>query len=175
MKNIAVIYKSKYGTTKRYAEWIAQELSATLMEESQVKPSQLQSYDVVVYGGGLYASGILGQKLVAENPCKRLIVFTVGLARPEITDYSSILEKNFPPELLAKTKVFHLRGGIDYQKLSLVHKGMMAMMKKMVTQKAGKEASGDEQAFLETYGGTVDFTDKKTIEPILAFVRGMIE
>lgn len=175
MKSIAVIYKSKYGTTKRYAEWIAQELNATLMEGSQVKPSQLQSYDVVIYGGGLYASGILGLKLVTENPCKRLIVFTVGLARPEITDYSSILKKNFPPELLEKTKMFHLRGGIDYQKLNLIHKGMMAMMKKMVTQSAGKEASGDEQAFLETYGRKVDFTDKKTIEPILAFVRGIIE
>lgn len=175
MNNIAIIYKSKYGTTKRYAEWIAQELNATLMEASQVKPSQLQSYDIVIYGGGLYASGILGLKLVTENSCKRLVVFTVGLAKPEITDYSSILEKNLPPELLEKTKVFHLRGGIDYQNLSIVHKVLMAMMKKMVTKNAGKEVSGEEQAFLETYGGKVDFTDKKSIEPILVFVKGMTE
>jgi menaquinone-dependent protoporphyrinogen IX oxidase len=173
MRNIAVIYKSKYGATKRYAEWIAQELDATLMDASQVKPAQLQSYDVVIYGGGLYASGILGVNLITENPCKQLIVFTVGLAKPEITDYSSILQKNFTPGLLAKIKVFHLRGGIDYKKLSLVHRGMMAMMKKRVKQKDEKEMSSEDKTFLETYGDKVDFTDKRTIEPILAFVKGV--
>ncbi len=175
MKNIAVIYKSKYGTTKRYAEWIAEELDAALIEESKVKISQLQSYDLVIFGGGLYASGILGVKLVTENPCKNLIVFTVGCAKPEITDFSNILKKNFTPELLEKIKVFHLRGGIDYKKLGLIDKGMMAMMRKMIMQKDEKEKDSEYEAFLETYGNKVDFTDKGTIEPIVKFAKEMVE
>lgn len=51
-KQIAVIYKSKYGSTKQYAEWIAKELDASLFEATNIKPSQLLDYDVVVYGGG---------------------------------------------------------------------------------------------------------------------------
>ena len=47
VRKIAVIYKSKYGTTKRYAEWIAHELDAHLFEASAIKPEVLSSYDIV--------------------------------------------------------------------------------------------------------------------------------
>ncbi len=169
MDNIAVIYKSKYGTTKRYAEWIAQELGARLFEASKIKPAQLSAYDLVVYGGGLYAGGIDGIDLVTKNPCKSLVVFTTGLANPSVTDYSDILNKNSPPELLVDTKVFHLRGGIDYKRLGIVHKGMMAMMKKMTAGKT--EISEEDKAFLETYGDKADFTDRDTIQPLVRYVR----
>ena len=174
MSNVAVIYKSKYGTTKQYAQWIADELNASLFESSEVKPSQLTNYDVVVYGGGLYAGGIIGVKLVTENPCNCLIVFTVGAADPDTTDYSAILSKNFTQDLLSKVKVFHLRGGIDYAKLSIVHKGMMAMLKRMVSKskKSGAEVSEEDKVFLESYGGKIDFTNKAAIKPLIDYVRG---
>jgi menaquinone-dependent protoporphyrinogen IX oxidase len=169
MASIAVIYKSHYGTTRQYAQWIAKALDAELFETSKMKPAQLSAYDVVVYGGGLYAGGIDGVGLVTKNPCKSLIVFTVGLADPAQTDYSAILNRNFTPELLAKTKVFHLRGGIDYRRLNFLHRGMMAMVKKMVAGKG--ERSEEAGPFLETYGGQVDFTDESTIQPLVSYVK----
>jgi len=176
MSNIAVIYKSKYGTTKQYAQWIADELNASLFEASEIKPSQMKDYDVVVYGGGLYAGGIIGVKLVTENPCNCLIVFTVGAADPETTDYSAILSKNFTQDLLSKVKVFHLRGGIDYTKLNIVHKGMMAMLKGMTaraTKKSSSEISEEDKLFFESYGKIIDFTDKTTVKPLIDYVRAL--
>ena len=41
---IAVIYASKYGATRRYAEWIAERLGATLLKRTAVKPAQLDEY-----------------------------------------------------------------------------------------------------------------------------------
>ncbi len=90
-KRALVIYSSKYGTTKQYAEWIAHELGAQAVPAGNVKPESLLEYDTVVYGGGLYAGGIAGVELVARNPCKKLVLFTVGLADPNTTDYSAIL------------------------------------------------------------------------------------
>jgi len=171
VSNAVVIYKSKYGATKQYAQWIAQALDAPLFEASQIKPAQLMSYDMVVYGGGLYAGGIDGVEFVAKNSCKSLAVFTVGLANPDITDYSAILEKNFTGDMLSKTKIFHLRGGIDYKKLGIVHKGMMAALKKMLEKKDISQLSGEDKAILETYGGKVDFTDKDSIAPLITFVK----
>jgi menaquinone-dependent protoporphyrinogen IX oxidase len=173
MKNIAVIYKSIYGTTKRYAEWIAGELNASLLEMSTVKSAQLMEYDVVVYGGGLYAGGIAGVKFVAKNPCKSLVVFTVGLATPEITDYSEIITKAFTAECLAKIKIFHLHGGMDYGQLSMAHKVMMALMKKKTEKIPLVERTSDDHALLETYGGKFDFTDKETIKPLVDYVRAL--
>jgi menaquinone-dependent protoporphyrinogen IX oxidase len=170
VKNIAVIYKSVYGTTKLYAEWIAEKLDASLFEASSIKPECLMDYDVVVYGGGLYAGGIIGAKLVAKNPCKSLVVFTVGLATPETTNYTDILAENFSDEKLKKTKVFHLQGGIDYRKLKTVHKAMMAFMKKRVEKKPVNERTSDDQHLLDTYGDKVDFTNKEAIIPLVEYI-----
>jgi len=174
MSKICVIYKSKYGTTKQYAQWIAETLEADIFEVSQVEPSKLSNYDVVIYGGGLYASGIIGVKLVTENPCKSLVVFTVGLANPDTTDYSQILTLNFSPELLQKIKVFHLRGGINYKNLGFIDKTMMSMMVKFKVKKIPKEERMEEdELMLETYGEKIDFSDKSTIKPLIDYVRAL--
>ena len=173
MKTV-VIYKSKYGTTKRYAQWIAEALQAPLFESSEINPSQLSDYDVVIYGGGLYASGILGVELVVKNHCKSLVVFTVGLSNPDTTDYTKILEENFSQEFLAKIKVFHLRGGIDYKKLGFIYKVMMFLLIKLKVEKIPQEErTREEQTMLDTYGDKVDFTDETTIIPLLDYVRGL--
>jgi flavodoxin len=53
-----VVYKSKTGYTKKYAEWIAEELSADILEVSKVNINILASYDTVIFGGSLHAVGI---------------------------------------------------------------------------------------------------------------------
>jgi menaquinone-dependent protoporphyrinogen IX oxidase len=174
-KGAIVVYTSKYGTTKQYAAWIAEALDADLVEAKTVKPEMLRQYPVVVYGGGLYAGGIAGVKLVTKAVCKNLVVFTVGLADPETTDYSAIIQRSFTPELARKTALFHLRGGMDYKKLGPVHSIMMSMMQGMIRRKAPSEQNAENQEFLATYGKTVSFLDKKSIEPIVSHVRKILD
>ena len=60
MKTI-VIYNSKTGFTKRYAEWIAEETGADCMELSAVNKknlSALPAYEAVVFGGWACAGSI---------------------------------------------------------------------------------------------------------------------
>ena len=172
MKKIAVIYKSKYGTTEQYAKWIAEELGATLLEESKVKPAQLADYDVVVYGGWLFASKISGVQLVIANECKALVVFMVGIMDPETVDTQSILSQNFKPEFLEKIKVFHLRGGINDEKLSFVHKNMLSMVINHAKKKAPSERTAEERSIVEASSGSKsDFTDKASIAPLVEYVR----
>jgi len=72
----------------------------------------------------------------------------------------------------SSTKVFHLRGGIDYKKLGIVHRAMMAMLKTMMTGKKPREEWTDEQKLLiDTYGDRVDFTDRRSINPIVEYIR----
>ena len=76
-----VIYKSKYGSTKQYAKWIAQEVKGDLFENSEVDVSDLQDYDNIVLGGSLHAVGIKGVKVLTENfdrlKDKQLIVLSL--------------------------------------------------------------------------------------------------
>ena len=171
MKKIAVIYKSKYGGAKQYAQWIANALNAELFEASAVKPTQLTDRDVVIYGGGIYAGGINGVKLVSENPCKTLVVFTVGLTDPQTTDYSDSLAKAFKPERLPQVKAFHFRGGVDYEKLSFIHKGVLSMVKKHAEKKPEAQRTSEDKAIIEAHGKKVDFADESAIRPLVEYVR----
>jgi len=171
MSKIVVVYKSKYGTTKRYAEWVAEALGAPLFESAEIKSSQLNDYDVVVYGGGLYAGIVDGAKLVTENFSKTLVLFTVGLFDPKVTDYAPILAKTFKPE--QNVKAFHFRGGIDYTKLNFLHKGMMAFVKREADNKRPDQRTSNDASIIETYNKEVDFSDKATIEPLVEYVKSL--
>lgn len=179
MNKIAIIYQSKYGTTAQYAKWLAEGLPSDLLERKNVKLEQMATYDTIIYGGGLYAGGLIGIDLLIKNfeeiSDKNLIIFTCGLADP--TDNKNTdaikegLKKIFTPEMQSKFKIFHLRGGIDYSKLGFVHKALMAMLHKVAKKKDVNTLSVEDKNLLETYGKIVDFTDKATLEPILTYVK----
>lgn len=183
MKKTAVIYESKYGSTKRYAQWIAEALSCPLFERREFPVQQLSEYEVVIYGGGLYAGGISGIKLITKNQTllsnKKVILFTCGLADPENPDnISSIrksLEKTLSPEMLNHIQIFHLRGGIDYPRLSFIHRSMMAMLRRMLLKKDADSLTQEDRQLLETYGKCVNFTDPEAIRPIINYINSITQ
>ena len=178
MGKTIVLYESKYGTTKQYAQWIAEELHAELSRAGDVRHDGLADYDTVTLGGGLYAGGVLGLSLIAKQfeqlQNKHIVVFTCGLADPNsAANVESIrkgMERTLSPDMMRKIHIFHLRGGIDYSRLGLVHKSMMAMVKKL-TEKNGEQQNQEDKQLLETYGKKVDFTDRATIAPLVQTVR----
>ena len=62
-----VIYKTKYGSTKEYGEWIAEDLGCSAVDAKSVKVSDLLAYDTIIYGGGLYAEIINGITLITKT------------------------------------------------------------------------------------------------------------
>ena len=131
MKSL-IIYGSQYGTTKRYAERFAEMTGFPVISYEDM--NALTGYERVIYFGGLYAGGVKGLK----NAVKRfslntkLIIVTVGLAdvcdKENISNIRNSISKQVPEDLLKSAFVFHLRGGIDYQKLSFKHKTMMTLL-----------------------------------------------
>jgi menaquinone-dependent protoporphyrinogen IX oxidase len=175
MNRCVVVYESKYGTTKKYAEWIAEDLSADLFERKAASADALTGYDVIVYGGGLYAGGVSGFSFIKNNfntiKDKRVLLFTCGLGDPEVPEnidnIREGLDKFMTPEMKNKVEVFFLRGGMDYSKLNFVHKSLMSMVQKTVARKDQANRTPEEIAMIETYGKVVDFTDRSTIKPLV--------
>lgn len=181
MNRIVIIYKSKYGSTKQYAQWTAQTLNCDIFEQQKFTPQMFKNYDIIIYGGGLYAGGINGISLITKNlellKNKKIIVFTCGLADPKnatnIKNINNNIDKAFDVQVKSKIKFFHLRGGIDYSKLSIVHKSMMAMLKHVLLKKDKNSLTREDKELLETYGKSVDFTDKSTIQPIISYIKNL--
>ena len=179
MSKTIVIYDSKYGHTKQYAEWIAKECSCAALPRKQASSATLSEYNTIIYGGGLYAGGVSGINLLTENfnllTTKNVILFTCGLADPEnkenVAHIREALSKALSSDMMSHFQIFHLRGGIDYKRLNLLHKAMMGMMCKMLLGKNPSERSAEDEELLRTYGKVIDFTDRQTILPLVEYVN----
>lgn len=84
-----------------------------------------------------------------------------------------MLYSKFTPEMKDNIKVFHLRGGIDYTKLNLMHKTMMSMLVKIVKKKDREELNAEQKEMIDTYGQVVDFTDKQSLQPIIEYIKNL--
>ncbi len=173
-KDIIVLYKSKYGSTKRYAYEISEKLSCKCLNISDLKNIDLENYDTVVYGGGLYASGIYGVKKLKKYSLNKVLVFTVGLSNPEITDYTEIIDTNKKYINSKNIKFFHLRGSMDYSKLNFVDRKLMALVKRFrLKKKVDKELTNEDKEMLNTYGKKVNFINLDAVKPILIYVENL--
>lgn len=167
-----IIYKSKYGTTEKYANWLADELGCDICGCKGIGKIDFNKYSTVIYGAGIYAGGIGAKNITScweTLKEKKIIIFTVGLSDPEKTDYQPIIDKGFNSEQKQMIKFFHLRGGIDYKSLGFVDKMLMAMLVSVMKKKPEAELSDDSRMMLEAYGNKADFTDRKQIKPILEY------
>ena len=170
---ILVVYKSETGYTKKYAEWLSQELSCDIKENKKLALEDLEPYSTIIYGGALYAIGINGLSLIKKNfeslKDKKLILFAVGATPPREKDLQKVWETNLTEEQRAVIHTFYCRGGFDYSKLNTGNKLLMNMMKKKL--KTMKNPDEDALGMLEAFDKPVDFTDKQNIIPILELIN----
>jgi len=173
-KNVVVIYKSKYGSTKRYAEWIAKAVDGDLFESSKIKLEDLLHYDTVVFGGSLHAVGIKGVELIAKNfeqlKTKKIIVFATGCSPAKEEAIQHVINHNFTADIKEKIKFFYLRGAFNYSKLNFIDKFMMSLLKIKLKKKKQEDLDQDSRDLLAVYNNPVDWTDEKAIAPLAKYI-----
>ena len=173
--NTIIIYKTKYGATKTYAEWIAEELSCKAVNAKDINVNDLLQYDTIIYGGGLYAEVINGVSLITKNldklKDKKLIVFTTGITPIECRDYYDklVIEKNFKPEMLEKIKIYNFLGKMILNELSLVHRTALKSLKKIMSAK--ENPSEMEKLLIELCDVDKDLCDKGLITDLINYAR----
>lgn len=175
--NAIVIYKSKYGSTKAYAEWIAEELCCDAVDAKNVKIDDLVKYDTIIYGGGLYAEVIAGVYLITRNieklEGKKLIVYSTGITPTSCREYydTLVMDKNFrTEEMRKKIKVYNFMGKMVLSELSLVHRTAIKTLKKIMS---GKENPSEmEKLLIDLCDADGDFSDKSAICDLVEYAKG---
>ena len=174
MKTV-VVYKSISGFTKKYAEWIAQELEADLLGVKKIDIKILLKYDNIIYGGSLHAVGISGINIIKNNlnklRDKNIIIFTTGASSPKESTISEIRNSNFSVEEQKQIQFYYFRGGFDFNKLNFINKILMTLFKWIIKLKRDK--TSDEKGMLAAYSKPVDFTKKENIKELLEYVRSV--
>ena len=174
--NTVVVYTSKYGSTEKYAHWIAEALGCNAKKLSELSSEDLSNFDTVIYGGGLYAGGIAGFKKflskLRSTDDKTLALYMVRLTNPEMKDdYDQVADKNIPPEWKNKFKIFAFRGDQQFSRMSVLHKIMMRVPKSMAEKKPLEQRTEEDRLFIESFGKDVFFSNKDSILPLVDYIN----
>lgn len=174
MKTI-VIYKSKYGASKTYADWIGGELESPVYDAKSVTLDKLSQYDTIIFGGGLYAEMIAGISLITKNldalKNKKIIIFTTGLTPPEIRDYYDdlVVNRNFKNGVPDNVKIFNFPGKMILSELSVPHKAAISALKLLMSKK--ENPTDMEKLLIELCDKSGDFCDKNLIHALTDYAR----
>lgn len=167
-----IIYGSKYGTAKRYAEALSEKTGIEAKSFDEIKNTD--GCETVVYIGALYAGGVLGMsktlKKISDPESKKIIIATVGLADPNdeknTADIKNGIKRQLPREIYEKASIYHLRGGIDYSKLNFPHKTMMSLLYKKAKALPEEKKTAEVKTMIDTYNTKVDFADFSALNAI---------
>lgn len=112
---ILIVYRSYLGTTKRYAQWLQEDLKADLKRFDQVKDDGLEKYDKVVVCSGTYAGkmplvGFL-KKHWDKLKNKKVVAVAVGIA-PRDLEYSQKSYETIPVSIRKKIVYYKLPGNM---------------------------------------------------------------
>ena len=176
MKNI-IIYGSKYGSTKKYAEELSRKTDIKAVSFEDVR--EINDYDNIIYLGGVYAGVVSGMaktlRKLHDAANKTIILVTVGLADPtdekNIENLRNNIKTQISKEIYDKAKIFHLRGGIDYSKLSFAHKTMMKLLYNAIKKTPQEKLTAEKRAIIETYNKKEDFTDYSMLDKIIKEIK----
>jgi len=173
MKTI-VIYKSKTGFTKKYAEWIAEELECNISNFEDFSQSSISDYDFVIYGSRIHAGKVDGLKkvkaLFADNINTMLVVFATGATPSAAEDViNTIWQASFSEEELNVIPHFYMQSGLNYSKMGVGDYLIMKALAKMLSSKKDKnsEEAGCEQAI----GSSYDISSREYIAPLIQFIQ----
>lgn len=175
MKTI-IVYSSQTGFTKRYAEWLAEELGADAIPLTEAKKQDdrfFEDADAIVYGGWAMAGKIVDSEWFTQKipvwKGKKLVLFCVGASPSENPDVEVALQNALTDEERKYAKAFYCQGGIAYEKMKLPAKLAMKAFASMVRKK--KDATEQEKKMGEMISHSYDISDREYIMPIVQYVR----
>lgn len=165
-----ILYKSKYGAVKKYANWLSDETGFECVETDRADIGKIKSFDTIILGGGVYASGIAGlsflKKNIDELQGKRIIVFCAGASPYEESAFQAVIEHNMKDKLKG-IPCYYCRGAWDMNAMSFKDRTLCKMLRKAVAKKDPSTYEPWMKALMEAGDGVCDWTDKKYLTPIL--------
>ncbi len=174
LKKGIIIYQSKYGATKKYAEWLQTMTDFYCIEVSKAAADEVIQYETVVFCGGIYASGIAGLSFLKKNidkfKNKKMAILCVGASPYDESAFTEIKEHNLTGGLKS-IPLFYGRGAWNESKMKLIDRTLCKMLQKSVAKKDPSTYEPWMKALMRAKGQNCDWTDKKYLVPLLEYLE----
>ncbi len=170
-----IVYQSKYGSTKQYAEWLAAELSADIFALSELDSKKLADYDLVVFGSYLYIGRIVASKFLTVNwpilKDKKVILFSVSAACPGSPDLIAYYQNSVPEHIRESIKHFELWG--RYSQLDFGDSILMVFPRTVLKVKAWLSGKEEDRRSAQESFRPFDEVRRESIRPIVEYIKNL--
>lgn len=177
MKSL-IVYKSKTGFTKRYAQWIQESTKFDMQDYDHLDRASLSEYDFIIFGSRVHAGRVDGltkfKNLVAVCPHIRLAVFATGGTPNEAEDVvNKIWNDSFTQGELRAIPHFYMQSGLDYKTMKTGDRLLMKALAKILAGKKDKDST--EAGCEKAIGSSYDHSSKEYMIPLLEYIRTLQE
>lgn len=169
-----ILYKSKYGSTKKYAEMLQSRLNCDIFNLDNSQNLNFKNYDTIIFAGAIYASGIAGinslRKNYEELKDKKLAILCVGASPYEEKALEEIKIKNLKSDLI-HIPLYYARGAWDESKMTIRDKLLCKMLIIHIRKKDPKTYEPWMKALVEAIGNQCDWVDEKYLRPLIEYIQ----
>lgn len=170
MKKGIIIYQSKYGATRKYANWLHEITGFDCVETHQANPDDAAQYEIIILCGGIYASGIAGLPFLKKNirklRYKKIAVFCVGASPYDTAAFQQVRKHNLQSDL-EDIPLFYGRGAWNEDRMTFKDRMLCKLLRRSVEKKSPDTYEPWMKALLSTAGQNCDWTDKEYLKPLL--------
>ncbi|MGN0675178.1 MAG: flavodoxin family protein, partial [Oscillospiraceae bacterium] len=170
MKKVAVVYSSKFGHTKQYADWLKGDLDdVDVINIAGFNPTQLLAYKLIIFACGVYGDKLsvmdfIKKNLSAINPQKIMIMAVSWYTNDSEEAAKKLIEENYPEQFKNVVPIYVVNSGIDKKKVSPMDTMKLLAAQVMIEKKDGR--SSDDINALAILKGYADQTSKDNLESI---------
>ena len=167
-----ILYKSKYGSTARYAAMLGQELGCEPADIDAAGAKPAEGCGAVIFAGGIYAGGVAGwsrfAKLLSELEGRRTALLCVGVSPYDGKTLAALRErcKGLPENV----PLFYARGAWDESVMSFKDRTMCKLLQKMVARQP-EQTEPWMRELLAAMGQKRDWVSAGQLQPLLEYIR----
>lgn len=171
MKKTLILYKSKYGATRKYAHWIGKALDCLVLSIEEIEADVLlDEFDTLIIGGGVYATELSTLPFLKTHykklKNKHLILFGVGAVENSIETTDYLAKKNFR-SIFNDVPFYYFRGSWQLNTMTNKDKTLIQLLFKSALKKEDCHMAAWEKILVHNNAKNADWTDSNAITPLV--------
>ena len=169
-----IVYNSKTGFTKKYANWIAEEIDCDVELYKNIDRININEYDLLIFGSRIHAGKIEYfnkiRAFVENNKIKHFIIFVIG-GHPNAVEKenSELWTNNLTENEIKNIPHFYFQGGLNYEKMGLSDKIIMKTVSFFLNKDTLKDK--DKTGIRVDTRNSYDISSKEYIKPLVDHIQ----